>query len=63
MGGRYDEVTPAVARGEFRVIPPDTWPAHMRPLATPSGYMRTFPFRDGLEAFFGAVLQRTGGGD
>jgi 16S rRNA (cytosine967-C5)-methyltransferase len=44
----------------FRVLPLDrlpTVPATVRALGTPDGYLRTLPFRDGLEAFFGAVLQ------
>ena len=45
----------------------DLVPVHARPalssaltsMATPNGCFRTFPFRDGLDAFFAAVLART----
>lgn len=33
-------------------------PADVRAMATPEGYLRTLPHRDGLEAFFGAVLMQ-----
>jgi 16S rRNA (cytosine967-C5)-methyltransferase len=35
-------------------------PAVSRVLTTPDGYLRTYPFRHGLEAFFGAVLVKAG---
>ncbi len=35
--------------------------APVQPLVNPAGHLRTFPFRDGLEAFFGAVLTRADG--
>jgi 16S rRNA (cytosine967-C5)-methyltransferase len=41
---------------DFRVQPPAGLPAHLEPLIEPGGYLRTLPFRDGLEAFFAATL-------
>ncbi len=46
---------------EFTLLPIGSLhvlPSAIRALATPEGCMRTLPPRDGLEAFFGAVLQR-----
>jgi len=34
-------------------------PSSIRALATPEGFLRTYPHRDGLEAFFAAVFSRT----
>jgi 16S rRNA (cytosine967-C5)-methyltransferase len=45
-------------RGDFSLAPdriPDAW----RRFRTPAGHFRTFPFRDGLEAFFAAILVKT----
>ena len=42
---------------EFTVAPPDEVPDSIRPLIEPSGYLRTLPFRDGLEAFFAVALR------
>ena len=36
----------------------DDIPMRIRQCATPEGYLRTYPDRDRLEAFFGAVLER-----
>jgi 16S rRNA (cytosine967-C5)-methyltransferase len=55
-------VSAFVARGGFRPASPDVLPAAIRPLTTGVGQLRTLPFRDGLEAFFGAVLMRTSDG-
>ncbi|MGE3276200.1 MAG: 16S rRNA (cytosine(967)-C(5))-methyltransferase RsmB [Vicinamibacterales bacterium] len=46
---------------EFDAVPlgaQPTLPDRVRALATPEGWLRTYPHRDGLEAFFGAVLAR-----
>jgi 16S rRNA (cytosine967-C5)-methyltransferase len=43
---------------EFRVAPPGRIPSAIEPLLEGPGYLRTLPFRDGLEAFFAAVLFR-----
>lgn len=40
-------------------LDPERTPAALAPFLTPAGYFRTLPFRDGLEAFFGAILVRT----
>lgn len=40
----------------FRLIPPDSPVAG--PFVDSCGYFRTLPFRDGVDAFFGAVLRR-----
>jgi 16S rRNA (cytosine967-C5)-methyltransferase len=39
----------------------DVLPPAVSGLLTPEGYLRTWPWRDGLEAFFGAVLVRAAG--
>jgi 16S rRNA (cytosine967-C5)-methyltransferase len=44
------------AHPEFSVRPPAAVPSSIEPLIEPSGYLRTLPFRDGLEAFFAAAL-------
>jgi 16S rRNA (cytosine967-C5)-methyltransferase len=46
---------------EFRVGRAERIPSSVEPLLEPSGYLRTLPFRDGLEAFFAAVLFRPPG--
>jgi 16S rRNA (cytosine967-C5)-methyltransferase len=43
---------------EFRTGRPARIPSSIEPLLEPSGYLRTLPFRDGLEGFFAAVLVR-----
>jgi 16S rRNA (cytosine967-C5)-methyltransferase len=52
-----------IARSGFRPAAPENLPAAIRPLTTAAGHLRTLPFRDGLEAFFGAVLTRSAGAD
>lgn len=42
----------------FTPVRPDWLPPVVRPLINTSGHLRTFPFRDRLEAFFAAVLAR-----
>lgn len=44
------------AHREFAVTRPPDLPPSVEPLAERSGYLRTLPFRDGLEAFFAASL-------
>ena len=44
--------------GGFRPVPAQYLPARMQPLVNTAGHLRTYPFRDGLEAFFGAVLEK-----
>jgi 16S rRNA (cytosine967-C5)-methyltransferase len=49
------------AHSQFRLRPIagiDALPPSARAMSTPEGYLLTMPFRDGLEAFFGAVLVR-----
>jgi 16S rRNA (cytosine967-C5)-methyltransferase len=59
-----EEVVAAfLAAGEFDAASADTLPAPARSMKTPAGHLRTFPHRDGLEAFFGAVLRRRAAGD
>jgi hypothetical protein len=40
-------------------VSPRDLPASVQALINAAGHLRTFPFRDGLEAFFGAILTRT----
>ncbi len=49
--------------GGFKPVAPDNLPAEIRAMTTAAGHLRTLPFRDGLEAFFGAVFRRDAGGD
>jgi len=42
---------------EFTVAPPGDVPDSIRLLIEPSGYLRTLPYRDGLEAFFAVALR------
>jgi 16S rRNA (cytosine967-C5)-methyltransferase len=51
-----DVVRDAVAAGGLRPADPVEVPAAVRPLVDAAGHLRTYPFRDGLEAFFAAVL-------
>ena len=46
------------SRREF-VLAPERTPENLRQFITPHGFFRTLPFRDELEAFFGAILVRT----
>jgi len=42
----------------FSPVSPEGLPAAAMPLVSTEGHLRTLPHRDGLEAFFGAVLCR-----
>ncbi len=53
-----DVVAAFVANGAFRPVPPRDLPPPVQSLVNEAGHLRTFPFRDGLEAFFGAILTR-----
>ena len=53
-----DVVAAFVAGGAFRPVAPRDLPPSVQSLVNEAGHLRTFPFRDGLEAFFGAVLTR-----
>ncbi len=46
------------SEGGFELVRPEATAESMRPLIEDAGFFRTLPFRDGLEAFFGAVLVR-----
>lgn len=54
---RFLASTPAFAP---RPLEPTAAYAHVDGLVTEDGFLRTLPFRDGLEAFFAAILQRAG---
>jgi 16S rRNA (cytosine967-C5)-methyltransferase len=45
-------------RRDFTIRPLAGQPAELESLVEPSGFFRTLPFRDGLEAFFAAALAR-----
>lgn len=45
-------------RGDF-TLRPARIPSNLTSFVTTAGYFRTLPFRDSLEAFFGAILVRT----
>ena len=49
-------VASVIASGAVRPASVDLYPSHVRPLVNDAGHMRTYPFRDGLEAFFAALL-------
>jgi len=53
-----DVVAALVAGGALKPVAPRDLPAAVQPLVNAAGHLRTFPFRDGLEAFFGAILTR-----
>jgi 16S rRNA (cytosine967-C5)-methyltransferase len=53
-----DVVAAFVAESGFRPVPPSDLPASIQPLINAAGHLRTYPHRDGLEAFFGAILAR-----
>ncbi len=44
--------------GGFNVVAPRNLPPAVLPLVNDAGHLRTYPFRDGLEAFFAVVLER-----
>jgi 16S rRNA (cytosine967-C5)-methyltransferase len=46
-----------LADSPFRPSTPTTLPPSVAPLINSAGHLRTYPFRDQLEAFFAAVLQ------
>ena len=47
------------AHPEFTVAHPRDLPEAVRPLVSDAGELRTLPFRDGLEAFFAAMLVKS----
>ena len=53
-----DVVAKFVSGGGFRPVAPVDLPPPVQPLVNTAGHLRTFPFRDGLEAFFGAILRK-----
>jgi 16S rRNA (cytosine967-C5)-methyltransferase len=48
----------AASGSGFSPVSPEGLPAAAVPLVSTAGHLRTLPHRDGLEAFFGAVLRR-----
>jgi 16S rRNA (cytosine967-C5)-methyltransferase len=53
-----DVIARFVADSGFRPVPPRDLPSPVQPVINAAGHLRTFPFRDGLEAFFGAILEK-----
>ena len=53
-----DVVAAFVAESGFQPVLPQDLPGPMQPLINSAGHLRTYPFRDGLEAFFGAILAK-----
>jgi 16S rRNA (cytosine967-C5)-methyltransferase len=53
-----DVVDHVLAEGLLQPASRDRYPAHVRPFVNDASRFRTYPFRDGLEAFFGALLVR-----
>jgi len=53
-----DVVAKFASGGAFKPVAPADLPPRMQPLVNAAGHLRTFPFRDGLEAFFGAILRK-----
>jgi 16S rRNA (cytosine967-C5)-methyltransferase len=55
-----EEVVSAFLREATTFAPaqPDAFTDGLRPLVDSAGHLRTYPFRDGLEAFFAALLVR-----
>jgi 16S rRNA (cytosine967-C5)-methyltransferase len=53
-----DVVAALVAGGAFKPVSPRDLSTPVQALVNAAGHLRTFPFRDGLEAFFGAILTR-----
>jgi 16S rRNA (cytosine967-C5)-methyltransferase len=49
-----------VSNSHFRPSKPDHLPPEVAPLINSAGHLRTYPFRDGLEAFFAALLELPG---
>ena len=46
------------AESGWTVVRPEGLPSLVETLITEEGFLRTYPFRDGVEAFFAAVLRR-----
>jgi 16S rRNA (cytosine967-C5)-methyltransferase len=51
-------VAASVAEGLVRPVVPRELPLPIQSLINPAGQLQTLPFRDGLEAFFAATLER-----
>ncbi|HSC29636.1 MAG TPA: 16S rRNA (cytosine(967)-C(5))-methyltransferase RsmB [Vicinamibacterales bacterium] len=51
-----DVVNAFLARGDFVARAPRNLPRTVEGLVNESGHLRTYPFRDGVEAFFAAIL-------
>jgi 16S rRNA (cytosine967-C5)-methyltransferase len=51
-----DVVRRFLERGTCEPVPPGHLPAPVQALVNDAGHLRTYPFRDGLEAFFAAIL-------
>ena len=54
-----DVVSRFLTRREDFALAPHRIPAPLLPFVTAAGHFRTLPFRDSLEAFFGAILVKT----
>ena len=54
-----DVVSRFLTRREDFALAPERIPPTLSPFVTPGGHFRTLPFRDSLEAFFGAILVKT----
>ncbi len=54
-----DVISRFLARREDFALVPERIPSRLSWFATPAGHFRTLPFRDSLEAFFGAILVKT----
>jgi 16S rRNA (cytosine967-C5)-methyltransferase len=54
-----DVVSRFLTRREDFALAPERIPPTLSPFVTPAGHFRTLPFRDSLEAFFGAILVKT----
>jgi 16S rRNA (cytosine967-C5)-methyltransferase len=54
-----DVISRFLARREDFVLVPERIPSRLLWFVTPAGHFRTLPFRDSLEAFFGAILVKT----
>jgi 16S rRNA (cytosine967-C5)-methyltransferase len=53
-----DVIDRFIADSGFRPVRPRDLPSPVQPLINDAGHLQTLPFRDGLEAFFGAILQK-----
>ena len=54
-----DVISGFLARREDFALAPGLIPSRLSAFATVAGHFRTLPFRDSLEAFFGAILVKT----